>query len=140
MDKLLTNIEKGLSSKEYEFSMEDIDERLSELQRELMTLVRLNARTGLDASVYSDEYAKVSAEIELFRERRQKLKEETAQDSLRIDRIKGLKAYLMDNDSVLERFDGMLFGRLIDKVMVTSLVEVTFVFKTGVELREVFVD
>ena len=120
--------------------MEDIDERLSELQRELMTLVRLNARTGLDASVYSDEYAKVSAEIELFRERRQKLKEETAQDSLRIDRIKGLKAYLMDNDSVLERFDGMLFGRLIDKVMVTSLVEVTFVFKTGVELREVFVD
>jgi len=35
---------------------------------------RLDARTGLDASVYSDEYAKVSAEIELFRERRQRLK------------------------------------------------------------------
>ena len=79
----------------------------------------------------------MSAEIELFRDRRQKLKEETAKDSLRIERIKELKAFLMENDSVLERFDGELFGRLIDKVIVTSLVEVTFVFKTGVEVREV---
>ncbi len=34
-------------------------------------------------------------------------------------------------------FHGELIGRLIEKVMVTSLVEVTFVFKTGVEVREV---
>ena len=55
-------------------------------------LVRLNARTGLDTAVYSDEYSKVSAEIELFRERRQKLKEQSAQDCLRIERIKGTKS------------------------------------------------
>lgn len=133
IEKLLANIEKCLSEKEYEFSLEEIDEKLSELQKELMTLVRLNAKTGLDASLYSNEYAKVSAEIELFRERRQKLKEQTAMDSLRIERIKELKAFLKDNDSVLDKFDGDLFGRLIEKVIVTSLIEVTFVFKTGVE-------
>lgn len=110
IEKLLANIEKGLSVKEYEFSLDEIDERLSELQKELMTLVRLNARTGLDAVVYSNEYAKVSTEIELFRERRQRLKEETAKDNLRIERIKELKTFLKENDSVLERFDGELFG------------------------------
>lgn len=60
-----------------------------------------------------------------------------AKDSLRIERIMELKTFLNDNDSVLERFEDELFGRLIDKVMVTSLVEVTFIFKTGVEVREV---
>jgi len=137
IEKLLVNIEKGLSAKEYDFSMDEIDEKLSELQKELMTLVRLNARTGLDAAVYSNEYAKVSAEIELFRDRRQKLKEQSALDSLRIERIKELKAFLKDSDSVLERFDGNLFGRLIERVTVHSLVEVTFVFKTGVEVKEI---
>lgn len=100
-------------------------------------MVRLNAKTGLDASLYSNEYAKVSGEIELFRARRQKLKEQTAQDTLQIERIKELKTFLKESDSVLERFDGDVFGRLIEKVIVTSLVEVTFVFKTGVEVREV---
>lgn len=126
-----------MSAKVYEFSLEEIDEKISLLQRELMTLVRLNARTGLDASVYSAEYTKVSAEIELFRSKRQKLKEDSAKDSLRIERIEELKAYLMDNDSVLEMFDGGLFGRLIEKVTVASLVEGPFIFKTGVEIREV---
>ena len=46
----------------------------------------------------------------------------------------------MDNDSVLEGFDGELLGRLIEKVTVTTLVEVTFVFKTGVEVRKFWVN
>lgn len=137
IEQLLANIEKGLSAKEYEYTMEEIDDKLSELQKELMTLVRLNARTGLDASVYSGEYAKMSAEIELFRERRQKLKEETAKDSLRVERIKELKAFMQDSDVMMAKFDGELFGRLIEKVIVTSLVEVSYLFKTGVEVREV---
>ncbi|MFZ3172630.1 MAG: hypothetical protein WA118_11730 [Carboxydocellales bacterium] len=58
--------------------MDQIDERLSELQKELMTLVRVNARTGLDTQVYSKEYLKLSAELDTYRERRQKLKEQEA--------------------------------------------------------------
>ena len=85
------------------------------------------------------EYTKVSSEIELFRERRQRLKEKAAMDSLRIDRIKDLKEFFRNSDIPLEKFDGDLFGRLIEKIKVTSLVEVTFIFKTGVEVREVLV-
>ena len=97
--KILVNIEKGLAITTYVLTMEQIDEKLSELQKELMILVRLNARTGLDTQVYSKEY-------------------------------------LQGTDTAIEKFDGELFGRLIEKVVVRSLVEVTFVFKTGVEVKE----
>ena len=56
---------------------------------------------------------------------------------LQLDRIKELKEYLRGTDVGIDKFDGELFGRLIDKVVVRSLVEVTFVFKTGVEVKEV---
>ena len=36
------------------------------------------------------------------------------------------------------KFDEEIFRRLIEKVKVQSMVEVVFVFKTGVEMREVF--
>lgn len=43
---LLQNIYRGLENVEQELSMEQIDARLAELQQELMSLVRLNAKTG----------------------------------------------------------------------------------------------
>lgn len=39
--------------------------------------------------------------------------------------------------STFEKFDEDIFRRLIEKVRVKSMVEVNFVFKTGVEVREV---
>lgn len=44
---------------------------------------------------------------------------------------------MQSQTSPLEYFNEELFRRLIEKVSVKSLVEVTFVFKTGVEVREV---
>lgn len=43
---LLQNIYRGLENVEQELSMEQIDARPTELQQELMSLVRLNAKTG----------------------------------------------------------------------------------------------
>ena len=43
---LLQNIYRGLENVEQELSMEQIDARPAELQQELMSLVRLNAKTG----------------------------------------------------------------------------------------------
>lgn len=137
INKLLANIEKVLATSTYVLTMEQIDVRLSELQKELMILVRVNARNGLDTQVYSKEYLKLSAELDTYRERRQKLKEQESGRVLQIDRIKELKEYLQGKDTAIEKFDGELFSRLIEKVIVRSLVEVTFVFKTGVEVREV---
>jgi len=56
---------------------------------------------------------------------------------IRIQRIDELRQFIQEQSSPLERFDGDIFRRLIEKVSVKSLIEVTFVFKTGLEVREV---
>ncbi len=66
MKTLIQNINKRINNVEQEYSMEQIDSRLTELQQELMSLVRLNAKTGLDTRVVDKEYSTLAAEIELM--------------------------------------------------------------------------
>lgn len=134
---LMQNIYKGLETIEEEYTVEQIDARLQELQREIMSLVRLNAKTGLDTRVYDKEYSTLGAEIERMRERRQKLKDKQAEQVLRVNRIQEIEEYLLAQESPLEKFDEDLFRRVVEKVKVQSMVEAIFVFKTGVEVREV---
>jgi len=42
------------------------------------------------------------------------------------------------NETNLVKFDEEIFRRLIEKVKVQSMVEAVFVFKTGIEVREIF--
>ena len=63
--------------------------------------------------------------------------DEEAQKVIRIQRIDELRQFMQEQYSPLERFDGDLFRRLVEKVSVKSLVEAVFVFKTGVEVNEV---
>ena len=135
-DKLFANIYESLDSIEHEFSEEQINERLTELQQEIMSMVRLNARTGLDVGSYDKEYSQLTAEMERFRGLRQKLQEGEAQKVIRIQRIDELRQFIQEQDTPLVRFDGNLFRRLVEKVSVMSLIDVIFVFKTGAEVRE----
>lgn len=137
MEKLMDNIYESLDAIEHEFTQEQINDRLTELQQEIMSLVRLNAKTGLDTTAYDNEYGQLTAEIERFRGLRQKLLDEDAQKVIRIQRIDELRQFIQEQYLPLERFDGDLFRRLIEKVSVKSLVEAVFVFKTGAEVREV---
>ncbi|MDR3565606.1 MAG: recombinase family protein [Negativicutes bacterium] len=137
MERLFENIYKGLAMVEHEFTQEQIGEHLAKLQQELMSLVRLNAKTGLDTREYDNEYGQLAAEIERFRALRQTLLDDEAQKVIRIQRIDDLRDFLQSQTSPLEYFNEDLFRRLIEKVSVKSLVEATFVFKTGVEVREV---
>ena len=94
MQKLFDNINKGLDEIEHEFTKEQIDERLAQLQQDLMSLIRLNAKTGLDTREYDNEYGQLAAEIERFRALRQALLDEEAQEVMRIQRIDELRQFL----------------------------------------------
>ena len=49
------------------------------------------------------------------------------------------KAYLSAQHSLIDRFDGDSFRRLIEKVKIRSMVEVEFIFKGGFEVREILI-
>lgn len=74
-----------------------------------------------------------------MRERKQKVKDAEAERILRLDRIKEIQEHLNQQESLLDTFDEDLFRMLIEKVKVLSITEVVFVFKTGVEVKEVLI-
>lgn len=110
---------------------EEIDAKLEKLQQKLMSVVR---NLGTD----NEEYAKVVHEIEIMRGRRVGLKNAEAEGGWRKSKTDEFKAYLDARDGeLLDKFDEELFRRLVDKVKVLSMVEMVFVFKAGVEIREI---
>jgi hypothetical protein len=50
------------------------------------------------------------------------------------------RQYLTQQDTTLIKFDEDLFRRLIEKVKVQSMVEAVFVFKTGVEVKAIYLN
>ncbi|KLU65748.1 transposon Tn3 resolvase [Desulfosporosinus acididurans] len=110
-----------------ESDYEDIDAKIAELQQELMNVVRNN-----------QEYSCLTNEIERLQVHRQRLKSDETEKAWRDRMREEFKAYLDARDgSLLDKFDGDLFRKLVEKVRVESMVEVEFVLKAGIEVREV---
>lgn len=137
IDKLLENIAKSLHETEQELDEHQINQKLGDLQQVLMSLVRLNAKTGLNTSEYSNEYNKVAAEIERYRKLKQEIIDAETKTTLRIQRIDEIRKFFEEQNMPLTSFDGDLFRRLIEKVSIQSRNEVTFIFKTGIEIKTV---
>ncbi|WP_407314503.1 recombinase family protein [Desulfosporosinus sp. SB140] len=107
-----------------EFDFNDIDAKIAELQQELVNMVRNN-----------QEYSSMTAEIERLQAHKQKMKSDEAERAWKGRVVEDFKAYLDARDGkLLDKFDGDLFRKLIEKVKVQSMVEVEFVFKIGVEM------
>ncbi|MHB1653624.1 MAG: hypothetical protein ACYCVD_14295 [Desulfitobacteriaceae bacterium] len=92
-------------------------------------------KTGFDEK----EYSTLSGEIDLMRERMQRLKGQQTERALREKRAQELQDCLKAQKSLLVKFDEDIFRRVVEKVKVRSMVEVEveFVFKVGVEVREI---
>lgn len=137
LQQLLENISAGIKQMEQEFTVEDLDTRLEELRQEMMGLVRLNSRAGADTSPYEAEYVRVSQEIERINERKATIKEVELSELVRQKRIEEMKKFLSSAETPLTKFDAALFRRLVDKVIIHSFVEANFIFRSGIELREI---
>lgn len=121
---MIENINRVLESKEDSNELKVINERLEELKDQMMNLVRLNVRSGLDNQIYDEEY--------------QQLKEKKAKfDNTELIREKGLqkvkeiKKVLYGREDIIKKFDDELFSQMVEQVKVISLVEIEFVYKIG---------
>jgi hypothetical protein len=104
---------------------EEIDAKIAELQQELMDAVRNNR-----------EYS--TAEIERLQALKQKVKGDEVEKAWRNRMVGEFKAYLDARGSEqVDKFDEDLFRKLVEKVRVVSMVEVEFVFKVRVEVRDI---
>ncbi|MDR3544102.1 MAG: hypothetical protein P4L69_24585 [Desulfosporosinus sp.] len=91
------------------------------------------AKSGSDEK----EYSTLAGEIDLMRERMQRLKGQQTERVLRVKQVRELTDYLLAQKTTLIKFDEDGFRRVVEKVKVRSMVEVAFVFKAGIEVREI---
>ncbi|WP_040410847.1 hypothetical protein [Desulfosporosinus sp. OT] len=127
----------GIKQVEQGITVEELNERLEELGQEIMGLVRLNARAGTGTSAYETEYLRVSEEMEQIRERKGALEQAELSEIMRQKRIQEMKKFLNSKETPLAKFNAALFRKLVEKIVIQSFVEATFVFRCGIELREV---
>lgn len=137
LQQLLENIKTGIKQAQQEYSIEKLDERMEELGQEMMGLVRLNARAGIGTLTYEAEYIRVSEEIELIRERKAAIQESELSEILMRKRIEEMREYLSSATMPLKKFDAALFRKLVDKVIIYSLIEANFIFRSGIEITEI---
>lgn len=122
-------ITQDIERVEEEYTLEELSARIEELQSQMMSLAKVGFEEKEDSTL--------AGEIDLLRERIQRLKGQQTERALRKSWVKELRDYLMEQETSLTKFDEDLFRRLVEKVKVRSMVEVEFVFKAGVEVREI---
>lgn len=101
-----------------------------------MSLVRLNFNTDFDSEAYDGEYRRIAKEIEGLREKKQRIQEVKFDGIIRKNREEQLAAIIKEQDLV-KGFDEKLFRKVIERVMVLSVVKVEFRFMYGVRVSEI---
>lgn len=102
----------------------DIDEKLEELQMELLRLA--NSK---------EDYEDVAEEIYRLRELKQEvMMKNAAREGLR-QRIEEMTKFLKEQPQQLETYDDLLVRRLIDRITVDERL-LTIEFKSGIEIKK----
>ena len=122
-DTFLTTLQNNIAtvlSKENDKTLTDIDNRLEELQTQLLKLASSKA-----------DYEDVAEEIYNLREQKQKaLVENAGRDELR-KRITDMSAFLQEQPTAITEYDEQFVRRLIEKITVYED-KFTVEFKSGV--------
>lgn len=67
---MLENVEKAFREQTSTVDLALIDSELKELNGELAALVKLNLRTGIDETIYSEEYSRIGGRIQELKNKR----------------------------------------------------------------------
>lgn len=133
---MLENIEKVFREQTSIVDLAVIDGELRELQGELAALVKLNLKTGIDDTIYGEEYSRIAGRMEELRSKRSSVTEAEIVRQETLGRMREITEVLRSMDTVGE-FDEELFKMLVEQIKVINLVQVEFVLQSGVGFIEV---
>ena len=133
---MLQNIEKVFSEQTGVVDLAAIDGELRALQGELAALVKLNLKTGLDDSIYSEEYGRIAGRMEKLKNERSRVAVAEIERRETFGRMRDITEVLQSVASIGE-FDKELFGMLVERIKVVNLVQVEFELRSGVRVIEI---
>lgn len=96
-------------------------------------MVRENASSAQDQEEYQRRYSAVAGEYKTTQEKLDEVQNTIEQRSAKRTELKRFVKVLKERDGLLANFDDKLWTAVIDRVIVRSASEVTFLFKDGSE-------
>lgn len=126
----IKNTEKILE-RNSEINLEEMDNNIREIQKELRELVRLQIKGKINEDIYEEEYILLNDQLEgylLEREEMESVYEEAQDYKARIIKIVEV---LTQNDTIISEFDDEIFKAMIEKVEIVSPTHFRFKLNNG---------
>ena len=130
--KVLTQNIKTVLGVACDLSAEELDERLLELQHEMLELTELHAKAGADSTKYDQEYERLAKDIQQLRFQKQNLQGHNSERLLKRTVTTEMLEFLENQSFLILKYNDSLVRKYVENVRVFEdkvLVE----FKSGVE-------
>ncbi|WP_246361967.1 hypothetical protein [Paenibacillus alba] len=113
-----------------------IDEQMEQLKDDLKGLVSLKLRDQIEESVYAEENARISKELDELRQEKATIEKDNDHKSQVTQRVNEIIQVMNARQDLLEQFDDELFNALIEKITILSPTRYLFFLKSGLEIEE----
>jgi predicted NAD/FAD-binding protein len=124
-------LEVGTDNKQ---QIEKVDLKIEKLQSDMLELNKQRGKREIDAEQYNIQSREVMEQLdELFRQRDELIAEQS-EGALSKAQYKMLTDFLK-NEQKQTAFDKDVFTKLVEKVIVNSREDITFIFKDGREVK-----
>lgn len=131
---LLTSL-RGMDSDETMENIRTIDKKLEENEKQRNVLVGLITKGYLEPAVYNKSNNELLQEAERLRRQKESITRFLNNDFQNLSEVSALLQYA-SKASMLTSFDGELFNRYVERVLVYSREEIGFELKCGITLKE----
>ena len=134
---LKSNIQLVIGSRSKLVDITEVEERITELKKEMIALVEENAKRGADNMDFDDHYAEISAELKALQKKKKQYTEQEARQDNFAQRVEDMKKFLVTTDCKIKGFDNQLVRQLIEGIKVISKNKIIIQFKSGIQVEQV---
>lgn len=133
--KPLLNSLRGMSSDDTLDKIRELDKKLEENAQQQEVLVNLMTKKYLEPAVYKKSKNELLQEAERIRRQKESITKFLNSDFQNLNEVSALLQYT-SRASMLKEFDGELFTRFVERILVYSRTEIGFELKCGITLKE----
>ena len=138
-DEIISNLEMVLDTicnkKELSEEKEKLERSLTEQVEKIQDLIEINSRVAQNQEKYKKEYDALIKEYEETKKEYGQLEIESSRKAARHQTIKDYINILKKQDKPLDKFDGLMWGSLLENATIKDKDSIVFKFKDGTEIE-----
>lgn len=131
----LRSIERVVSRREQDVDVTFLENQRKELDKQMKELIRMKLRKDIDEAFYNQTYQEIKTEIREVQERLERFSDSALAAADHDNKMENIRKAIHTRTNLLDSFDEELFRVLVEKVIVHSPVDFTFVLANGTERR-----